>query len=1410
LNRYCTGYKQSAFNWRKLTDCANWVRKVDDEARYFFFRHQSNWHCSPCPLSYKGHPTTGTGYQNSRIYTYRILNWRRPTWWRKYRRSSTRGRFCRGYKYNNMKTRSVPACAAHVRRANPEARFFMFRQGGNFHCAACPYTYKGGNGGTQAHNSRIYTYQIIGWRRPNFSWRRWYRRETQNRYCTGYKMNIHSLRTVEACGKYQRSKNDEVRFFFFRHEGNFHCAACPHTYKGGNRGTAAQNSRIYVYRILNWRPPAWTRDYKRITNRRYCTGYKKSAFNHRSVTACARWVRKVDGEARYFFFRHEGNYHCSPCPWTYKGHPTTGTAAQNSRIYVYRIIRWTRPTYTWSKWYRRVAFNRYCTGYTNNNFKLRKVEDCGRYIRQVNKEARFFFFREEGNYHCAACPKSYRGHRTTGTGYQKSRIYTYRILNWRPPTYPWMKWYRRVALNRYCTGYKKSAFNHRSVINCGKWVRQVDPEARFFFFREQSNWHCSPCPQSYKGGNAGTGYQNSKIFTYRILNWRRPVYSWAKWYRRVSFNRFCVGYKNNIMSLRKVEDCGKHVKSKDPYARYFFFREEGNYHCASCPPSYKGHPTTGTRKQNSRIYIYRILHWRPPTFEWSKWYKRVALNRYCKGYKKSAFNHRSVKACGDWVRSVDRTARFFFFREEGNYHCSPCPSSYNGGNAGTGYQNSRIYTYRYLTSPPGDRENCRARKTAHKRYCTGYSPSIFSKRRLQDCMAWVQSVRPNATHFFFRHAGNYHCAVCPARYKGGNAGTGYQNSPIYTYKINCGGRPRPRPVRPDGGDGGSKTPGGGKGPGGKGPRPIREVNNRYCTGYRRSAFNHRNLTACFNWVRRVDRSARWFFFRHEGNYHCSPCPGTYRGGNRGTGYQKSRIYIYRIHGWRGPGGKGPRPPIRPPRPPGGGGVRPPRPPIRPPRPPIRPPKPPIRPPRPPIRPPKPPVRPPRPPIRPPKPPVRPPRPPIRPPVRPPRPPIRPPRPPIGGRCKPRKTAHKRYCTGYGPSIFSKRSLHACAAWVRRVRPNAKHFFFRHAGNYHCAACPASYKGGNARTGYQNSPIYTYRFPCMGGRGPGGKGPRPPKGPGPRPPRPPVRPPGGGYWIIKLRNCSQSSPYANNRFPCQNAYNGSGRFTHTNRGVGMWWRASFGRTFTVHRCWIRNRRDCCGQRLAGTRVMIGNQECARLPGRTPNGKSWTLNCRRPIRGSFVKLITTRNEYLSITGIRCYGRGRRPTGPTPRPPVRPPRPPVRPPVRPPKPPVRPPKPPVRPPRPPIRPPRPPGGRWYRFTCRDVSQSSPYANNRFPACNAVNGSGRFTHTNKGVNQWWRGRMRHAYRITRIRIRNRRDCCGQRLARTKVLVDGRECGRMPGRTANGRWYEVRCNLRGREIKLVTVQNTYLSITGI
>jgi hypothetical protein len=331
-------------------------------------------------------------------------------------------------------------------------------------------------------------------------------------------------------------------------------------------------------------------------------------------------------------------------------------------------------------------------------------------------------------------------------------------LRWRQPTYTWSKWYRRVALNRYCTGYKKSAFNHRSVENCGSWVKQVDPWARYFFFREQGNYHCSPCPQSYKGHpTSGTGYQNSKIYTYRILNWRRPVYPWEKWYKRVALNRYCTGYKKSAFNHRTVINCANWVKKVDPYARFFFFREQGNYHCSPCPRSYRG-GNAGTGYQNSKIYTYRIIGWRQPTYPGQKDYPRIVLNRYCTGYKKSAFNHRSVIACANWVRSVDKWARFFFFREEGNYHCSPCPRRYTGGNRYTNGQNSRIYIYRISgwREPPSP-----YRPLIKGRYCTGYTRSNNSFRNYIDCGKWVAKNDRYARWFFFRYGGNYMCAACP-------------------------------------------------------------------------------------------------------------------------------------------------------------------------------------------------------------------------------------------------------------------------------------------------------------------------------------------------------------------------------------------------------------------------------------------------------------------------------------------------------------------------------------------------------------------------------------------------------------------------------------------------------------------------
>jgi hypothetical protein len=95
--------------------------------------------------------------------------------------------------------------------------------------------------------------------------------------------------------------------------------------------------------------------------------------------------------------------------------------------------------------------------------------------------------------------------------------------------------------------------------------------------------------------------------------------------------------------------------------------------------------------------------------------------------------------------------------------------------------------------------------------------------------------------------------------------------------------------------------------------------------------------------------------------------------------------------------------------------------------------------------------------------------------------------------------------------------------------------------------------------------------------------------------------------LKLGGCKQSSPYANNRFPCTNAFSNGRTFTHTNAGVGQWWKAKFDRKYWVSTVKILNRRDCCGARLAGTKVFIGDNECGQVESGTSNGKWYTVTC-----------------------------------------------------------------------------------------------------------------------------------------------------------------------------------------------------------
>lgn len=85
---------------------------------------------------------------------------------------------------------------------------------------------------------------------------------------------------------------------------------------------------------------------------------------------------------------------------------------------------------------------------------------------------------------------------------------------------------------------------------------------------------------------------------------------------------------------------------------------------------------------------------------------------------------------------------------------------------------------------------------------------------------------------------------------------------------------------------------------------------------------------------------------------------------------------------------------------------------------------------------------------------------------------------------------------------------------------------------------------------------------------------------------------------------------------------------------MWWRAQFGREYWIDRVRIRNRRDCCGGRLAGTEVFIGGETCGKVEAGTKNGEWYTVKCQNDLKGSQITLKTTRNEYLSISGIEVF--------------------------------------------------------------------------------------------------------------------------------------------------------------------------------
>jgi hypothetical protein len=99
--------------------------------------------------------------------------------------------------------------------------------------------------------------------------------------------------------------------------------------------------------------------------------------------------------------------------------------------------------------------------------------------------------------------------------------------------------------------------------------------------------------------------------------------------------------------------------------------------------------------------------------------------------------------------------------------------------------------------------------------------------------------------------------------------------------------------------------------------------------------------------------------------------------------------------------------------------------------------------------------------------------------------------------------------------------------------------------------------------------------------------------------------------------------------------GAGKTSIAARGVGNYWKASFvGGGAMIDRVRIRNRHDCCGNRIAGTKVTIDGEECGTIPG-GGNGQWIEVKCKKPLVGKEIQLTTTRNDYLQINAVQPYG-------------------------------------------------------------------------------------------------------------------------------------------------------------------------------
>ncbi|XP_022111709.1 uncharacterized protein LOC110990943, partial [Acanthaster planci] len=209
---------------------------------------------------------------------------------------------------------------------------------------------------------------------------------------------------------------------------------------------------------------------------------------------------------------------------------------------------------------------------------------------------------------------------------------------------------------------------------------------------------------------------------------------------------------------------------------------------------------------------------------------------------------------------------------------------------------------------------------------------------------------------------------------------------------------------------------------------------------------------------------------------------------------------------------------------------------------------------------------------------------------------------------------------------------------------------------------------------------------------------------------------GSTIDITGKPTSQSSTYLD--WSANRAVDGNpDTASHTECPSVQWWKIDLQEIYSLTKITIVNRRDCCGERLAGAIVRAGVNSA-----HTQNTQiGGNVTSSQASNGAMIDFLANPNVSAQYVSVELYGSqclqlaeviiATETTGST-----------------------------------------------IDLTGKPVSQSSTYLN--WSANRAVDGDlGTASHTECPSVQWWKVDLQAMYCLTKITIVNRRDCCGERL---------------------------------------------------